>query len=91
LVATACDGGTPVAAGFPADLSAGLAALGAGAFGAASGVGELAAGAGALAAGTGAAAAGFASSSEMMRLMDARISSIEGSCAFAGWLISNST
>jgi hypothetical protein len=33
-------------------------------------------------------AAGFASSSEMMRLIDARISSIEGSCAFAGCDIS---
>jgi hypothetical protein len=39
--------------------------------------------------GAGAAlAAGFASSSEMMRLIDARISSIEGSCAFADCVIS---
>jgi hypothetical protein len=27
----------------------------------------------------------------MIRLIDARISSIEGSCAFAGWFISDST
>jgi hypothetical protein len=38
--------------------------------------------------GAGLAAAGFAvSSSAMMRRMEARISSIEGSCAFAVWLI----
>ena len=36
-------------------------------------------------------AAGFASSSEMMRLIDARISSIEGSCVLAGCVISDST
>src|SRR3954452_5252246 len=44
---------------------------------------------GGMAAGRGgAAAAGFAvSSSAMMRRMEARISSIDGSCAFAGWLI----
>ena len=41
---------------------------------------------------TGAAACGFGagfavSSSAIMRRMEARISSIDGSCAFAGWLI----
>jgi hypothetical protein len=30
------------------------------------------------------------SSSAMIRRMEARISSIEGSCAFAGWLIAAS-
>ena len=54
--------------------------------------GGMAAGRGAGAAGGGAglAAAGLAvSSSAMMRRMEARISSIDGSCAFAGWLIAN--
>jgi hypothetical protein len=37
------------------------------------------------------AAAGFASSSAMMRRIDARISSIEGSWTFAGCVISDST
>src|SRR6267154_1003338 len=37
------------------------------------------------------AAAGFASSSSMMRRIDARISSIEGSWTFAGCVISDST
>jgi hypothetical protein len=37
------------------------------------------------------AAGGFASSSAMMRRIDARISSIEGSWTFAGCVISNST
>ena len=38
-------------------------------------------------AGSGALAGLLASSSAMMRRMEARISSIEGSCAFAAWLI----
>jgi hypothetical protein len=37
------------------------------------------------------AAAGFASSSAMMRRIDAKISSIEGSWTFAGCVISDST
>src|ERR1700733_10774466 len=37
------------------------------------------------------ATGGFASSSAMMRRIDAKISSIEGSWTFAGWLISDST
>jgi hypothetical protein len=37
------------------------------------------------------AAAGFASSSAMMRRIDARISSIEGSWTFAGCVIADST
>jgi hypothetical protein len=37
------------------------------------------------------AAGGFASSSAMMRRIDARISSIEGSWTFAGCVISDST
>jgi hypothetical protein len=37
------------------------------------------------------AVAGFASSSAMMRRIDARISSIEGSWTFAGCVISDST
>jgi hypothetical protein len=48
-------------------------------------------GLGAAAAGAGAATAGFASSSAMMRRIDARISSIEGSWTFAGCVISHST
>src|SRR5438477_9597367 len=49
-----------------------------------------------MAAGRGGGAAGFAaaglavSSSAMIRRMEARISSIDGSCAFAGWLIAES-
>src|SRR5690349_12410892 len=47
---------------------------------------------GGMAAGRGCGAAGGAaglavSSSAMIRRMEARISSIDGSCAFAGWLI----
>ncbi len=57
--------------------------------GAGSGFGASAFAGGAAVAGA-ALAAGFASSSEMMRLIDARISSIEGSCAFAGCVISHS-
>ena len=45
----------------------------------------------ALAPGFSGAAAGFASSSAMMRRIDARISSIEGSWTFAGCVMSNST
>src|SRR6476661_2389987 len=54
--------------------------------------GGMAAGAGAAAAGGGGLeGAGLAvSSSAIMRRMEARISSIEGSCAFAGWLIAES-
>jgi hypothetical protein len=37
------------------------------------------------------AVAGFVSSSAMMRRIDARISSMEGSWTFAGWLMSDST
>jgi hypothetical protein len=46
---------------------------------------------GGAAAASGLAAAGFASSSAMMRRIDARISSIEGSWTFAGCVISDST
>ena len=56
--------------------------------------GAFAAGAAGFAGATGAAgfsaAAGFASSSAMMRRIDARISSIEGSWTFAGCVISDS-
>ena len=53
--------------------------------------GSAAAAAGAAGGGAGLAAAGLAvSSSAMMRRMEARISSIDGSCAFAGWLIAES-
>jgi hypothetical protein len=55
--------------------------------------GGMAAGRGGAAGGGGAgfAAAGVAvSSSAMIRRMEARISSIDGSCAFAGWLIAES-
>jgi len=66
-----------------------LAAAGLGADAAARGGSLFGVGAGA---GSGlAAAAGLASSSEMIRLIDARISSIEGSCAFAGCVIADST
>jgi hypothetical protein len=83
-------------AGSAALAGAAAAGLGAAGFGSETGAGR---GASALAT-TGfagseftvaAAAAGLASSSEMIRLIDARISSIEGSCAFAGWFISDST
>jgi hypothetical protein len=68
------------AAGFSTGLAAagfstGLAAAGGGAGGAA---------------GFSAAAGGFASSSAMMRRIEARISSIEGSWTFAGCVISDS-
>jgi hypothetical protein len=46
---------------------------------------------GGAAAASGLAAAGFASSSAMMRRIDAKISSIEGSWTFAGCVISDST
>ena len=53
--------------------------------------GGIAAGLGAAAAGGGGTGggAGFVSSSAMIRRMEARISSIDGSCAFAGWLIAD--
>ncbi|WP_315730059.1 MULTISPECIES: hypothetical protein [unclassified Bradyrhizobium] len=55
------------------------------------GAGFSAFGGGAAAAATGFSAAdGLASSSAMMRRIDARISSIEGSCTFAGCVISDS-
>jgi hypothetical protein len=46
----------------------------------------MAAGLGTAATGAG-FGAGFVSSSAMIRRMEARISSIDGSCAFAGWFI----
>src|SRR5215208_297619 len=53
--------------------------------------GGMAAGRGGGAAGAGLAAAGLGtSSSAMIRRMEARISSIDGSCAFADWLIAES-
>ena len=69
---------------------------GGGAGGGAGARGGMAAGRGGGAAagsggGGGAGGGGLAvSSSAMMRRMEARISSIEGSCAFAGWLIAES-
>jgi hypothetical protein len=63
--------------------------LGAGGGGAAGFSGGLTA-AGGGAAGFSAAAGGFASSSAMMRRIEARISSIEGSWTFAGCVISDS-
>src|SRR5262249_11986464 len=58
--------------------------------GSAAGAGE-GGGAGATATGFVSGLAGLAaSSSAMIRRMEARISSIEGSCAFAGWFISAS-
>jgi hypothetical protein len=59
-----------------------------GAFGAGAGAAGFAGAAGAAGF---SAAAGFASSSAMMRRIDARISSIEGSWTFAGCVISDST
>jgi hypothetical protein len=74
------------AAGCAADIAeggmsfiAGLAGGGAGGFSGAGGGAAFS------------AAAGFASSSAMMRRIDARISSIEGSWTFAGCVISDST
>jgi hypothetical protein len=55
---------------------------------AAAGFGTGGAGAGAAAF---SAAGGFASSSAMIRRIDAKISSIEGSWTFAGWVIADST
>src|SRR5579871_1782848 len=75
------DGGMSLMAG---DLSGGL---GAGA--AAAGLGG--GGAGATATGGFSAAGGLASSSAMIRRIDARISSMEGSWTFAGCVISDST
>jgi hypothetical protein len=77
-------GGGGAGAGF----GAGAAAFGGGAI--ADGGMSFITGFGAAAAST-FAAAGFASSSAMMRRIDARISSIEGSWAFAACVISDST
>ena len=85
----------PGGASFPASIASTSCCCMAGGCGRRRGTGlrgGMAAGRGAGAAGYGAglAAAGLAvSSSAMMRRMEARISSIDGSCAFAGWLIAN--
>jgi hypothetical protein len=82
-------GGAGAGAGFAAACAAGIAD------GGMSFMTGLAGGGGAGFSGGGAdgfsAAAGLASSSAMMRRIDARISSIEGSWTFAGCVISDST
>jgi hypothetical protein len=55
------------------------------------GAGALAAGGGGAGAAAAAFDSGFTSSSAMMRRIDARISSIEGSCDFAGCVMIQST
>ena len=78
------------------DLVPGGAGLGGGAAFAAAGIAEggmslMAGFAGGAAAAGALSPAGFASSSAMIRRIDARISSIEGSWTFAGCVISDST
>jgi hypothetical protein len=78
-------GGGGAGAGFGADAGFGGGAIADGGMSFITGFG------GGAAAGSGLAAAGLASSSAMMRRIDAKISSIEGSWTFAGCVISDST
>ena len=83
--------GTAAGAGGGARGGAGLATAGAGFAAAGIAEGGMSFIAGLAGAAAALSPAGFASSSAMIRRIDARISSIEGSWTFAGCVISDST